>query len=346
MRRSGVRSSSTPPFIPCPSTSIHAVTGSLKTARLLKRVLFFCGLLLQGCAIVAPQTSALLESWPHDLPLHAEIADAPFFPQDEYQCGPAALATALVHFGVPVTPEDLVREIYIPARKGSLQTEMLAVPRRHAMVSFLLDGRYADVLREIAAGTPVIVLQNYGVWPIDIWHYAVAVGYDAQSGDVVLRSGEKRRLTMPFAVFERLWKHGAHWAMVAVPPSRVPATAERTRYLDAIIALERAREPRAASSAYGKFLERWPGDVTASIGLANAYYALGELGRAEQALRQALAHHPDSVIVLNNLAQTISDSGRSAEALELIERAAAAPGAYAGAIAQTRALILQRIEAR
>src|SRR5205085_8823167 len=103
MRRSGVRSSSTPPYH-LPSPSIYAAAGSLKTARVLNGVLFFCGVLLQGCAIVAPQTSALLESWPHDLPPRAEIADAPFFPQDEYQCGPAALATALVHFGVPVRP--------------------------------------------------------------------------------------------------------------------------------------------------------------------------------------------------------------------------------------------------
>jgi hypothetical protein len=28
-------------------------------------------------------------------------------------------------------------------------------------------------LREVAAGNPVIVLQDFGVWPVSIWHYSV-----------------------------------------------------------------------------------------------------------------------------------------------------------------------------
>ena len=40
------------------------------------------------------------------------------------------------------------------------------------------------------------------------------------------------------------------------------------------------------------------------------------------------------------------NGGRSAEALELIERAATAPGPYADAVKQTRALILERLQQR
>ena len=36
------------------------------------------------------------------------------------------------------------------------------------------------------------------------------------------------------------------------------------------------------------------------------------------------------MIALNNLAQTLSDEGRNTEALEIIERAAAAAGPHAG----------------
>jgi len=49
------------------------------------------------------------------------------------------------------------------------------------------------------------------------------------------------------------------------------------------------------------------------------------------------------VVVLNNLAQTISDQGRHAEALPFIERAAAAGGPFAGAVQKTRATILERL---
>lgn len=314
-----------------------------QNARGIAGVFFLCAV-LNGCAVVFPQTSELRERWPADVPQRAELADVPFFAQNEYQCGPAALASVLAHFKASVTPDELVGQVYIPARKGSVQAEMLAAPRRYAMVSYTLAPRYDDLLREIAAGIPVIVLQNYGAGPLTIWHYAVAIGFDAHSGDLVLRSGETERLTLPLPVFEYTWKDSGYWAMVALPPSLMPVTADRARYLDAIVALERANQPHAAAVAYARFLERWPEELAASIGLANAYYALGELGQAETALRRALARHPGSVVVLNNLAQTVSDAGRADEALELIDRAAAAGGPHADAVRETRRLILQKLK--
>ena len=121
---------------------------------------------------------------------------------------------------------------------------MLAAPRRYGMVSYALAPRFDDVLRELAAGTPVVVLQNYGIGPLKLWHYATVVGYDANGGDLILRSGTWRRWWMPLALFEFTWKDSGYWAMVALPPDRIPATADPTRYLQAIVALEQAGQPR------------------------------------------------------------------------------------------------------
>ncbi len=315
-----------------------------ENARVIAGV-FFLSAFLQGCSSFFPQTAQLRGHWPPELPGRAELTAAPFFPQTEYQCGPAALATALAHFKVPVTADDLVGQVYIPARKGSVQIEMLAAARRYGTVSYTLSPSLTDVLREIAAGTPVVVLQNYGIGPIDLWHYATAIGFDTAWGTLILRSGETARYRMPLALFEYTWKRSANWAMVAVPPERIPVTADRSRYLQAIVAVERARQPRAAAIAYSRFLERWPDEVGAAIGLANAHHALGELTQAESALRQALNRDPGSVVVLNNLAQTLSDAGRSDEALELIDRAAKA-GQHEEAVRATRTLILQRLGKR
>ena len=104
----------------------------------------------------------LRTAWPEGVEQTVELTAVPFFPQDEYQCGPAALATVLSHSGVDVTPEPLVSQVYLPSRQGSLQIEMLAAPRRYGRVSYQLAPRYADVLREVAAGNPVIVLQDVG----------------------------------------------------------------------------------------------------------------------------------------------------------------------------------------
>ncbi|MDO8595901.1 MAG: PA2778 family cysteine peptidase, partial [Sulfuricaulis sp.] len=291
---------------------------------------------MSGCALLLPQTTQLRETRPERLPEYSELSEVPFFPQQAYQCGPAALAMSLVYSGAKVTPEDLVSQVYLPARKGSLQVEMLAAARRYGMVSYQIAPRLEDLLREVAAGNPVIVLQDYGVWPISIWHYAVVVGYDYREGRAVLRSGEKERLTMPFGILEYLWKKSNYWAMIAVAPERIPTTATESGFLAAIVAMERLGNAGAAVTAYTTFLRRWPDNLTAKIGLANGHYAAGDLKEAAAVLRQAADRHPDSVIVLNNLAQTLSDLGRNDEALVLVERAVALDGSFAPAARQTR----------
>jgi tetratricopeptide (TPR) repeat protein len=300
-----------------------------------------CLLALSGCASLWPQTAELRKALPQGLPERVELTEVPFFPQSDYQCGPAALATALASSGVKVTPEDLVGQVYLPERKGSLQVELLAAARRHGRVSYQLAPRLEDVLREIAAGTPVILLQNFGFG--DGWHYAVAMGYDYDSGELILRSGVTEREVLPFTMNEFVWMRSGYWAMVAVPPGRIPVTADEARWLGAIAALERTGDAAGARTAYTHFLERWPENVNAAVGLANTHHSLGALAAAERVLREAARRDPASVIVLNNLAQTLSDQGKNAEALPFIERAVAAGGPFASAAQQTRETILKRL---
>lgn len=317
-----------------------------KSARAIAGV-FFVAASLGGCALIIPQTEEMRAEWPAGVPARAELDRVPFFPQEDYSCGPSALATSLGTLGVAVTPEQLIGQVYLPGRKGSLQAEMLGAPRRYGMVSYELAPRFADLLREIAAGTPVIVLQDYGVWPVPIWHYAVAVGYDRSSGEIILRSGEKRRLVMPLGVLEYTWKETGYWAMVVTPPDRLPATATEEGYLAAVMALERV-QPAAGGTAYATLLARWPDNLTAGIGRANALYAGGKLVDAEMVLRHALDRHPDSIAARNNLAQTLSDLGRNSEALVQIERARAAGGADGTSLRvmleETYAQIKQRLD--
>jgi Tfp pilus assembly protein PilF len=61
-------------------------------------------------------------------------------------------------------------------------------------------------------------------------------------------------------------------------------------------------------------------------------------------LRRAAQIAPDSVIVLNNLAQTLADEGRDAEALHFIDRAAALGGPFASAVEETRTAIRARLK--
>jgi tetratricopeptide (TPR) repeat protein len=299
---------------------------------------------LGGCALLLPQAEALRSKWPNGLTSHAEIEGVPFFPQLDNQCGPAALATVMTSAGVDVTPEELARKVYLPDRRGSLQIEMLAAPRAAGLVSWKVEPRLEDVLREVEAGLPVIVLQDYGVWPVSYWHYAVLVGFDRERGLAVLRSGEKRRLEVPLQVLEYTWKESGYWAMVVAPNDRIPVTAREDTWLAAIAAMERVADRRAARTAYEKFIQRWPDSLNGAIALANAEYALGQLPAAESALRAAVARHPKSVVALNNLAQVVSDLGRPAEALALVDEAITLGGPFVDSAQDTRTQILRKLQ--
>jgi len=283
-------------------------------------LLIFC---LAGCA--TPQVAALIARPPPALPEKAELASVPFYPQERYQCGPAALATALVFSGVATSPEALLSQVYLPEREGSLQTEMLAAARRQQRVAYRLAPQLEDVLQEIAAGTPVIVLQNLSFAFIPRWHYAVVVGYDRTTEEIVLRSGTTRRLVMSLSNFERTWARSDHWAIVAVPPERLPATAAEDAYVAAAVALERV-SANAAQRAYAAALSRWPRNFVARIGSGNLAYAMKDFAAAESAFRQATRDHPQAADAWNNLAQTLLEVGRKDEALGAAQRAVALGG--------------------
>ena len=273
---------------------------------------------LTGCA--TPPVAALLARPAATLPPRVELTGVPFHPQEEYQCGPAALATVLMHAGVATTPDALVPQVYLPARGGSLQVEMLAAARRHGLVAYRLASGLGSLLQEVADGTPVIVLQNLALGFAPLWHYAVVIGYDLPREEIILRSGTTRRAVMTLGSFERTWARGDHWAMLALAPGQLPATASEDHYVVSVAALERIA-PAAARRAYTTAIERWPGNLAARIGQGNAAYAMRDLSGAETAYREATRRHPQAADAWNNLAQTLLELQQRDEALAAAQRA-------------------------
>jgi hypothetical protein len=312
----------------------------LRAARWL--ALAAAALLLAGCGILIPQTVALRTDWPEEVPRQTELANVPFFPQNDYQCGPAALAMSMDYAGASVQPDALVNEVWLPSRHGSLQLEMLATPRRYGLVSYRLAPSYPDLLRELAAGNPVLIFQDAGMFFTE-WHYAVVNGFDYATGTIYLRSGQDPRVAMPFSYFERTWRAGNYWAMVVMPPDRIAATATEDRWMESLLGLARGGNLDATVRGYRAALARWPDSLPAAVGLANHLHEQGHLDEAAGVLRTAMERHPESVIVMNNLAQTLSDQGHNAEALFLIRRADAAQSPFASEVRATRQLIEERM---
>jgi len=265
-------------------------------------------------------SGAPVVNYPKDLPPRAELPDVPFFPQEKYQCGPAALAMAVSSAGVARTPEQFVNEVYLPQREGSLQSEMLAATRRAGLIAYPLSPNLGAVLQEVADGHPVVVMQNLRFDFLPLWHYAVVVGFDQEPGEVILRSGTTERLIENDRRFDSSWTKAGRWAFVALPPGQLPATVEQDRYVLAAAALERV-SPQGARDAYTAALARWPDNLVAQMGLGNIAYASHDLAQAETQYRLATEEHPDSADAWNNLAQVLHELGRNEQALTAAQRA-------------------------
>lgn len=274
--------------------------------------------LLAGCA--TPQLARLQREPLADLPPAAELRQVPFFPQDAYQCGPASLAMVANFAGLSLTPEELKPQVYLPDRQGSLQIEMLATARRQGLMALVLPPQLSELLKQVAAGQPVLVLQNLSLPVVPLWHYAVVIGYDLPSQTVLLHSGLNPRMAMSLATFERTWARGGHWAMLAVPPGRIPVQVGPPLWLRAAADLERV-QASAALQAYAAATRAWPEQGLAWLGLGNTHYGQGQRDEAARAFEAATRAAPDLADAWNNLAQVRLEQGRRDEAAQAIAQA-------------------------
>ena len=278
--------------------------------------------LLFGCS--ALQRTAMPQL-PENVPAAVELKSVPFYPQDAYQCGPASLAMALTWSGLEITPDDLKGQVYTPSRKGSLQLAMVAATRRHAKLAYVFNDP-AALFPEIAAGRPVIILQNLGLSWLPVWHYAVVIGYDVPGQDVILRSGITKRKVMSYYLFEKTWARSNYWGLLVLEPGQMPARAKENEYLAAVVGLEKARHFQAAAAGYQAAVARWPQSLTARMGLGYSHYKLADLKGAEDAFREATEIHPRSAPAFNNLAHVLMEQGRLQEALAAAQKAVALGG--------------------
>ena len=254
------------------------------------------------------------------VPNQFEINDVPFFPQKSYQCGPAALSMALVWSGIQVKPDTVAPEVFTPSLKGSLQSALIGATRRHGRIAYPIT-TIDELVKEVASGHPVIILQNLGLSWIPIWHYSLAIGYDLVDGFVILHSGRTFRKHLSLVTFERTWARSDHWGLLILPPSKLPVTGQESEYISAVIGLEKTHHWNEALKGYQTALSRWSNSLGAYIGIGNCYYVLGEFKAAEAILRDATNLFPNEGVVLNNLAQVLLAQSKYNEALESVRKA-------------------------
>jgi tetratricopeptide (TPR) repeat protein len=299
-------------------------------------------LLLSGCTSLPPAVQELAaDAGP------IELEDTPFYPQQRYQCGPAALTTVLTMSGANVSLPDIVDKVYLPEKQGSLQVELLAATRTSGRLPYVIDGSLSAIWSELAAGRAVVVLQNLGVAAIPRWHYAVVVGVDPLQRQVVLRSGTDLRRVTATTTFLRTWQRGNYWGMVALRPDELPVDVDQGRYFEAIVALEEAGQADEAALAWQTALRKWPNSATALFGLGNIQLAAGQFAAAEKLYMRLLARDEQLLVVRNNLALALAEQQKFNAALAEIAAALAqnSDAALASELENTQEMIKSMLAA-
>ena len=257
-------------------------------------------LVLSACATPAKQTESFLKL-PRNIPEMHQIQDVPFIQQTENFCGPASLAMMMNWAGHPVSVSELGSQMYTPGKKGTLQSDILSASRRQGMLAVPVKGISA-LLNELAAGHPVLVLQNLGFSWFPKWHYAVALGYDLTDPILLLHSGPESSQKMDLRQFEQTWALADYWGVAVLPPKSLSATASDLAHAGAAAALEQIGKASEAEEIYRNILKRWPGSLSALIGLGNTRYAAKDYQASVYFLNEATQKHPLSAVAWHNLA--------------------------------------------
>lgn len=259
-----------------------------------------------------------LDQYP-ELPPVAELESVPFHAQPEFHCGPASLLTVLEASGTSPGFEAVAERVYVPQLMGSLQAEMLAAARSFGRIPYRLGPDPAEVFAEVAAGRPVLILQNLGLESRPAWHYAVVVGYERHSNRIVMRSGDRDRLISPARRWMRQWDWAGRWGVVLLVPGELPADPDRTRLLRALADFEVVAPARESGRAWRAVTGIWPDEPIAWLGVGNAAWGNADLKTAEDAFMRVLTLDSGHAPARYNLARVWEQTGHACDALEMVD---------------------------
>lgn len=158
----------------------------------------------------------------HDTPVRDTfdiIENVPFYPQVEFQCGPASLAGVLGYYGTVVSPDDIAHDIFSRSAQGTLGMDLSLYAEKRNFSAHQYHGSLQDIKDTILKKHPLIILADYGFWALQQNHFMVVIG---SSGDgVIVNSGKERHKYIANAELMRIWQRTKFWTLLITPQEQV-----------------------------------------------------------------------------------------------------------------------------
>lgn len=226
--------------------------------------------LLSGCQST-PQADKLRQEGLASLPESHTIESVPFFPQEQFYCGPTTLSEVFGYYGKSTSPQEIAPKLFIPNKEGSLQLEMVSATRQFGFLPYTERGTLSSIMSLVKEDIPVIVFQNLSIQLIPQWHYAVVIGFDSDRGTVTLHTGLTPNHEMSLELFERTWARGNYWYLAPVPPKVTSSEMTPFTYVSAAYDMLKVGD-KAQSLAFLKTASQtWPSYWLSYFLIANYY---------------------------------------------------------------------------
>ncbi len=186
--------------------------------------LALAGLLWSGCYAgsarsVSPARAAALAADPswtfvRDVPFVAQRSDA--------DCGPAALAMVLQHYGVRASLAELTARD--PPRGGGVRAGDLRDSARAAgLPAFVVAGTFVDLSQQLARGRPVLVgLATPITGGRALAHYEVVVAIDRRDRRLLTLDPGRGLREDSLEGFAREWAPTGRVTLIVLPPASAP----------------------------------------------------------------------------------------------------------------------------
>lgn len=140
------------------------------------------------------------------------ITSVPFFDQEDYQCGPSALASVLNFQGVHVLPEEIAQEIFSTNVRGTFMFDMLIYAQKKGLYAKQYRGNIENLKENIIKNQPPIILVNFGNSLFQENHFMVVTGYS--DNGFIVQSGNKRNEHISLGKFQHIWNNANNWTLL------------------------------------------------------------------------------------------------------------------------------------
>lgn len=155
-----------------------------------------------------------------DIPNECKLQGIPRTKQLENYCGPACMASVLNYYGVKITQQEIGKAVYDASVRGTNGADMLYLARKKGFAAYSWNTSIDDVKKKIAAGVPVIVLQQNSIID-DSGHFRVLTGYDDSKSKFSVMDPYYDDITeLTYDKCKLLWKKMGFWALAIMPADK------------------------------------------------------------------------------------------------------------------------------